>query len=127
MTKLTLIERRLRIITGMILAAYIIIHLSNHALGLVSLEAMESMRKFVTPFWRSWAGGLLIYGSLLTHFGLALMSLYRRSTLRMPRWELAQLLLGLSIEAARRFVEQHDRRVADQGTGDGNALPLAAR
>ncbi len=97
MTKLTLIERRLRIITGMILAAYIIIHLSNHALGLVSLEAMESMRKFVTPFWRSWAGGLLIYGSLLTHFGLALMSLYRRSTLRMPRWELAQLLLGLSI------------------------------
>ena len=97
MTKLTLIERRLRIITGMILATYIIIHLSNHALGLVSLEAMESMRKFVTPFWRSWIGGLLIYGSLLTHFGLALMSLYRRTTLRMPRWELAQLLLGLSI------------------------------
>jgi adenylate cyclase len=97
MTKLTLIERRLRIITGMILATYITIHLSNHALGLVSLEAMESMRKFVTPFWRSWVGGLLIYGSLLTHFGLALMSLYRRTTLRMPRWELAQLLLGLSI------------------------------
>jgi adenylate cyclase len=97
MAKLTLIERRLRIITGLILATYIIIHLSNHALGLVSLEAMESMRKFVTPFWRSWVGGLLIYGSLLTHFGLALMSLYRRTTLRMPRWEFAQLLLGLSI------------------------------
>jgi adenylate cyclase len=97
MTRLTLIERRLRIITGLILATYIIIHLSNHALGLVSLEAMESMRKFVTPFWRSWVGGLLIYGSLLTHFGLALMSLYRRTTLRMPRWEFAQLLLGLSI------------------------------
>ena len=97
MTKLTLIERRLRITTGLILATYIIVHLSNHTLGLVSLEAMESMRKVVTQFWRSWLGGLLIYGSLLTHFGLALMSLYRRTTLRMPRWELAQLVLGLSI------------------------------
>jgi adenylate cyclase len=97
MTKLTLIERRLRITTGLILSTYIIIHLSNHTLGLVSLEAMESMRKVVTLFWRSWFGGLLIYGSLFTHFGLALMSLYRRTTLRMPIWEFAQLILGLSI------------------------------
>ena len=97
MTKLTLIERRLRITTGLILAIYIIIHLSNHALGLASLEAMESMRKFVTPFWRSPVGGLLIYSSLLIHFWLALMSLYRRTTLRIPAWELAQLVLGLSI------------------------------
>jgi adenylate cyclase len=97
MTRLTLIERRLRITTGLILATYIVIHLSNHTLGLISLEAMESMRRFVTPFWRSWIGGSLIYGSLLTHFGLALMSLYRRTTLRMPTWELAQLVLGLSI------------------------------
>ena len=97
MGKLTLLERRLRIVTGLILAVYILIHLFNHSLGLLSLEAMESMRKLVTPFWRSWFGGLLIYGSLLTHFALALMSLYRRSSLRMPRWELAQLLLGLAI------------------------------
>jgi len=97
MTKLSLIERRLRITTGLILATYITMHLSNHTLGLISLEAMEAMRRFVTQFWRSWIGGLLIYGSLLTHFGLALMSLYRRTTLRMPFWELAQLLLGLSI------------------------------
>ena len=97
MTKLTLIERRLRITTGLILATYITIHLSNHTLGLISLDAMEAMRRFVTPFWRSWIGGLLIYGSLLTHFGLALLSLYRRTTLRMPTWELSQLVLGLSI------------------------------
>lgn len=97
MTKLTLIERRLRITTGLILAVYITIHLSNHSLGLISLEAMETMRQFITPFWRSWIGGLLIYSALLTHFGLALMSLYRRTTLRIPNWELAQLVLGLSI------------------------------
>ena len=97
MTQLTLIERKVRITTGLILAIYITAHLSNHMLGLISLEAMEAMRGLVTPFWRSWFGGLLIYGSLLTHFSLALLSLYRRTTLRMPTWELAQLVLGLSI------------------------------
>ncbi|MCP4431310.1 MAG: 2Fe-2S iron-sulfur cluster binding domain-containing protein [Gammaproteobacteria bacterium] len=97
MGKLTLLERRLRIVTGLILAVYIFTHLFNHSLGLLSLEAMETMRKLVTPLWRSWFGGLLIYGSLLTHFAMALMSLYRRSSLRMPGWELAQLMLGLAI------------------------------
>jgi adenylate cyclase len=97
MAKLSLIERRLRISTGLILASYIFIHLTNHSLGLISLEAMEVMRRFVTPFWRSWPGGVLLYGSIIIHFVLALMSLYRRTTLRMPAWELAQLVLGLSI------------------------------
>ncbi len=97
MTRLTLIERKLRIVTGLVLAVYIVAHLGNHTLGLVSLDAMESMRRLVTPFWRSWIGGLLIYGSLLIHFGLALQSLYRRTTLHMPAWELAQLVLGLAI------------------------------
>ena len=97
MVKLSLIERRLRISTGLILASYILIHLTNHILGLISLEAMEVMRRFVTPFWRSWPGGVLLYGSIIIHSGLALMSLYRRTTLRMPAWELAQLVLGLSI------------------------------
>jgi adenylate cyclase len=96
-TRLTLVERRLRIITGLILATYITIHLSNHALGLISLEAMEAMRQFVTPFWRSWPGSLLLYSSILIHAGLAFMSLYRRTTLRLPLWELGQLVLGLSI------------------------------
>ena len=95
--KLTLFERRLRITTGLILSVYIIVHLTNHALGLISLDAMEAMRKLVTPFFRSIPGSLLIYGSLLSHLVLALLSLYRRTSLRMPRWELAQLALGLAI------------------------------
>lgn len=97
MINLTLFERRLRITTGLILAVYIIVHLTNHLLGLVSLDIMESTRVWVSSFWRSWIGGTLLYGSLLVHFSLALVSLYRRTTLRMPTWELAQLILGLSI------------------------------
>ena len=93
----TLLERRLRIYTGVILAVYISQHLLNHGLGLISLSAMEAMRVAVTPFWRSPVGALLIYGSLITHFLLALWSLFRRTSLKMPAWELSQIILGLSI------------------------------
>jgi adenylate cyclase len=48
MARLSLTERRLRITTGLILASYITIHLSNHMLGLISLNAMEAMRAVVT-------------------------------------------------------------------------------
>ena len=97
MTRPSLLERRLRIVTGIILAIYIVVHFFNHALGLISFEVMEAMRQRVTPFWRSGFGSALLYSSLLVHFGLALLSLYRRTTLHMPAWELAQLVLGLAI------------------------------
>src|SRR5262245_66643157 len=58
---------------------------------------MDRMRTMGAMWWRSPMGTVLLYGSLLTHFSLALVSLYRRSTLRMPLWEAAQLGLGLSI------------------------------
>ena len=38
-----------------------------------------------------------LYGSFAVHFWLALVSLYRRTTLRMPAWEAAQLVLGLLV------------------------------
>ena len=39
-----MLVRRLRLCTGLILAAFIISHFINHSLGLLSLEAMESGR-----------------------------------------------------------------------------------
>ena len=89
--------RLLRLITGLVVAGFVIGHFLNHALGLVSIEAMDRMRIMLAAWWRSPAGTFLLYGSLLTHFALALASLYRRSTLRMPAWEAAQLALGLAI------------------------------
>ncbi len=97
MLSYSLIERRLRIYSGVLLAIYVCQHLLNHGLGLISLSAMESMRSVVTPFWRSPVGAIWIYGSLLLHFLLALWSLLRRTTLRMPAWEASQIILGISI------------------------------
>jgi len=89
--------RLLRLVTGLVVAGFVAGHLLNHALGVVSIEAMDRMRVMLAAWWRSPVGTFLLYGSLLTHFALALVSLYRRSTLRMPAWEAAQLALGLAI------------------------------
>ena len=89
--------RDLRITTGWVLFAYIGTHLANHALGLLGLEAMETGRHVFLALWRSPAGAFALYGSLSTHFALALWALYQRRHLRMPPAEAAQLLLGLAI------------------------------
>ncbi|MBJ6127692.1 adenylate/guanylate cyclase domain-containing protein [Microvirga splendida] len=89
--------REIRLTSGLVLAAFLLTHFSNHALGLVSVEAMEAGRAWFNRLWRNPVGTTLLYGSLLLHFGLALQALYRRRTLRMPVREAAQLILGLSL------------------------------
>jgi len=91
------LERRLRLATGLIIACFIVGHFLNHSLGVVSIDAMDRVRAVLASWWRSPAGTVLLYGSLITHFSLALISLYRRTTLRMPVWEATQLALGLAI------------------------------
>jgi adenylate cyclase len=90
-------ERRLRLATGLVIAGFVVGHFLNHALGVVSIDEMDALRAVLAAWWRSPAGTLLLYGSLVTHFSLALTSLYRRTTLRMPVWEAAQLILGLCV------------------------------
>ena len=91
------LERRLRLITGLIIACFVVGHFVNHSLGVVSIDAMDRLRALLAAWWRSAPGTVALYGALLTHFALALVSLYRRTTLRMPAWEAAQLVLGLAI------------------------------
>ena len=87
--------REVRLASGIVLALFLLTHFSNHALGLVSVEAMEAGRGWFNVLWRSRPGTILLYGALFTHFGLALNALYRRRTLRMPWREAGQLGLGL--------------------------------
>lgn len=87
---------RARLISGIILYVYVATHLLNHALGIISLEAMESGREFFLAVWRNPVGNLLLYAALLTHLVLVLWSLYaRRTLLRIPVREMLQVLFGL--------------------------------
>jgi adenylate cyclase len=88
---------RLRLCTGLVLATFVTGHLSNHALGVVSIDAQEALREVLSPIWQSWPGTIALYFALLVHPCLGLYGLWRRRTLQMPPWELAQLVLGLAI------------------------------
>jgi adenylate cyclase len=90
-------SRRLHLFTGLVLFTYLLTHQLNHALGLVSLDALEAGRRVFLAVWRHPLGTVLLYGSLLLHFGFALAAIYRRRRLAMPTWQAAQLILGLSI------------------------------
>jgi adenylate cyclase len=88
---------RLRLASGLVLMAFTAGHLINHALGILSLAAMEQGRALFVAIWRSPPGTLLLFGALAAHIALALLKLYRRRSLRMPPWEIAQIGLGLAI------------------------------
>src|SRR5919204_2836884 len=90
-------ERWARLVTGLVLVCYVVPHFLNHSLGVVSIDAMDRLRAPLAVWWRSAPGTVLLYGALLTHFALALVALYRRTTLRMPTWEAVQLVFGLAV------------------------------
>ncbi|MCZ6588661.1 MAG: adenylate/guanylate cyclase domain-containing protein [Alphaproteobacteria bacterium] len=88
--------RGLRLGTGLVLFVYVITHLSNHALGLISLEAMEAGREYFLLAWRNPVGSVLLIGSLLVHMMLALYAVYRRRRLKMSVGEAVQFILGFA-------------------------------
>jgi adenylate cyclase len=88
---------RLRLVSGLVMLAYVTMHLLNHAVGLISLAAMEDVLWYVFRIWTNWPAQALLYGSFLVHYALALSALWQRRTLRLRASELAQLVLGFAI------------------------------
>ena len=88
---------RLRSVSGCVLLAYVVTHLSNHALALWSLSLADAGLEWLSAVWRWPPVTVLLLTAFLVHLCMALHSLWRRRTWRMSRWEWAQLLLGLSI------------------------------
>ncbi len=89
--------RRLRLWTGLTLFTYVTLHLTNHALGLISLDAMIEGMNWARLIWRNPAGETLLYGALLIHFSLALWAIFQRRRWSLPADEWTRLILGLSI------------------------------
>ena len=89
--------RRLRLWSGLVLFTFVLTHFLNHAMGLVSLEALDAGRDAFLFLWRGLPGTLFLYASLAVHMGLAFWAIYQRRRLAMPRWEAVQLLFGLGI------------------------------
>jgi adenylate cyclase len=89
--------QRLRLVSGLILFSFALTHFLNHALGLFDLETMYEVQQWRWAITRSWPGTVILVSALATHVLLALNKISDRSTFRLPRWELVQTGLGLSI------------------------------
>lgn len=86
-----------RLGSGLVLFAFALTHFLNHALGHVSLDAMEAAQAVRRAVWRSVPGSVLLYGALGVHAGLGLWKLVQRRTWRMAPWDAVQIGLGLAI------------------------------
>jgi hypothetical protein len=78
------VVRRLRLLSGLVMFAYIAVHLGNHALGIFSLALAESGLRLEMVFWRTTIATLFLYGAAMMHFSLALWTLYDRREWRLP-------------------------------------------
>ena len=118
--------QRLRLVTGLILFIFAATHFLNHALGLVSLDAMESLQQARKAVTRSWPGTVILLAAFVTHVLLALYKLSRRLTWRLPIWEAAQIVSGFSIPLFLITHAVFNRGAASMaGTNDSYAFELA--
>ena len=90
-------RRDLRLGSGLVLFAYVTAHLTNHALGLGSVNVAEAGLRVAVAFWHSLPGTVLLYGAAAIHLALALVAVYERRTLRMPAPEALRIALGFGI------------------------------
>jgi adenylate cyclase len=89
--------RRLRLAAGLVMLSYLALHLTMHALGNISFQAMQWGTHIHDFVWHSALGTIALYGALAIHFTLALYALYARRSFRMGAGEMVRLVLGFSI------------------------------
>jgi adenylate cyclase len=88
--------RRLRLVTGLVLMAFVTGHMLNLVLGMHSLAAMEGARPWLMGPWRSLAGQVLLVCSALVHLALGLWAIAARRSVAMSKTDWVQLCLGLA-------------------------------
>jgi adenylate cyclase len=91
--------RQIRLGCGLVLFAYLVSHFLNHALGIISIDALATGVYYHTRFWQFPPIGIVFYAAALVHSGLGIWALYQRRQFRWTAIEPLQLVLGLSIPA----------------------------
>ena len=91
------LEHGLRLYSGLFIAFFLLLHLLNAGLGIVSLSAMDSFGNILFRFWSFLPLAVLLYSAFIVHIGLMFFSLLRRRSLRMPAWNLLQFAMALTM------------------------------
>ncbi len=93
--QVNLLLRNIRLVSGLILLAFVVGHLVNLSIGLHSLAAMESWRAALIGPWQGTSGRMLLGGAALVHAALGLYAMATRRSLSMSKTDVVQLLLGV--------------------------------
>ncbi|OYU38891.1 MAG: adenylate/guanylate cyclase domain-containing protein [Pseudorhodobacter sp. PARRP1] len=88
---------QLRLWSGLVLMAFATTHLLNHALGLISLAAMEAGQDLRLTITRSLIGTLVLCLAALVHFGLGIARIIQLRTWRIGVRAAVQVLLAVVI------------------------------
>jgi adenylate cyclase len=89
--------RQIRLVCGLVLFTYVTSHFLNHALGNISVEAMERGIVYHTAFWQFLPVAIALYTAAFLHMGLGVWALFQRREFSWRAIEPLQLVLGLSI------------------------------
>lgn len=89
--------RNLRLISGLILFAFVFLHLVNHSLGLVSIEAMESFRSARISITRYWPGTAVLMIAAVVHAILGVEKIISRRISAISPRGLLQIATGVLI------------------------------
>jgi adenylate cyclase len=89
--------RQVRLVSGVVMFAYLVSHFLNHALGNISLEALADGVYWHTAFWQFLPVTILFYTACVVHTALGIWALYERRQFRWKAIEPLQLALGLSV------------------------------
>lgn len=88
--------RSVRLVSGLVLMAFVTMHMTNLMLGMHSLAAMENARPLLMGPWRSIAGQVLLVCSGLIHLALGVWAVVARRSAAMSTTDWVQLCLGLA-------------------------------
>ncbi len=89
--------RNLRMTSGLILFAFVFLHLINHSLGLASIEAMESFRSVRISVTRNWAGTAVLMLAAVIHAILGMEKIISRRISAISSRGLLQIATGVLI------------------------------
>jgi adenylate cyclase len=89
--------RQVRLVSGVVMFAYLLSHYLNHALGNISLEALAVGVSLHVAFWQFLPVTIVFYAACLVHTALGIWALYERRQFRWKAIEPLQLALGLSV------------------------------
>lgn len=89
------LEHKLRLYSGLFIAFFLVLHLLNAALGIISLAAMDAVAEILFALWSIPIFSVLLYSAFIVHIGLMFVALAQRGSLRMPAWNMLQFATAL--------------------------------